>query len=91
MSDHKEDLSDEEVDYLEERIALLFHDKEDLEAHEMLMLAYMQGMTECYIHLARPDLADYEGADVLMKLAKRAATANVAAVDKRSGPDPRRN
>ena len=91
MSSHKEDLTDEEVHYLEERIALLFHDKDDLEAHEMLMLAYMQGMVECYIHIARPDLAEYEGADVLMNLTKKAATANVAHVDKHDRPDPSRN
>ncbi len=89
----REDLTDEELHYLEERIAILFSDpdKEGMEPHEMLCLAYIQGMVECVIAIVRPDLSDdYEGAKVLMNLAKRAGGLNIDAVDRRD-VNPRRN
>lgn len=88
-----EDLTDEEALFLSERIQILFDDetKEGMSAEEMLMLAYIQGMTECLIHIVRPDLCKYEGSDILMNLAKKMGGMNVSEVDKRLGPNPRLN
>ena len=89
--DDDNDLTDEEVEYLQERISMLFHDKEDMDAETCLMLAYIQGMVECLVSVCKPDAQQYRGAQVLLELAKRAGGVIGNAIDREQGPDPKRN